>query len=72
MITWRTRSARLEESTDGRYTVTTRDIHGEPWHQARYRPPDDMVELLASCREREDAKGVCERHAEKAIAGSVS
>lgn len=62
-LTWRSRSARLEASTDGRYTVTTRDIHGEPWHQARYHPPHDMVELLASSRVREDARQVCERHA---------
>lgn len=59
-----------EVSDCGRYSVALVQVHGrhvfEAWKRASKF--DHVRELLATCNDIEDARSVCEKHAEKAAA----
>ena len=56
----------IEISDCGRYSVASEKIHGEFYYVARRRATarDHMQERLATCRDAQDARTVCAKHAE--------
>jgi hypothetical protein len=64
-VKWQRLTAWAEVSADGRYSVASVKVHGRFYHEAWKRPTetDKLRELLATCNEVQDARGVCEKHA---------
>ena len=67
---WQRLTAWAEVSDCGRYSVASVKVHGRFYHEAWKRPTatDPLRELLATCNEVQDARNVCEQHAQKAAA----